>query len=82
MSDIMRVIYDYVQNRCFLHYLDRCAYQAAADLEARNLDALKADLNEKQLGILERYQEAVTEKASIEMEAIFQAAFAVAMELS
>lgn len=82
MSDIMRILYDYVQSRCLYNYLDRSAYQTAADLEKRNQDALKAGLNERQLGILERYQEAMTEKESIEMEAMFQAAFAMGRELS
>ena len=81
MSDIMRILYDYVQSRCLFNYLDRCAHQAAADLEERNLNALEAGLNEKQRGILERYQEAAMEKASVEMEAMFQAAFAMAREL-
>lgn len=81
MTAIMELLYEYTQDYCVEGFLDRRAYGMAQLMEEKNLTALKTGLSSERLSALERYQQAQEDSRSLELEAMFLAAFSVAREL-
>lgn len=82
MTQLMELLYKYTREYGIYKQLNHQEYADAEAMEERNLDSLKESLNVRQLAVLERFQDAAGERQSIELEAMFRAAFALARELS
>lgn len=82
MSDLMLLLYEYAQTHRVAGFIDSRMYGEAERLEERNLAALREALSGEGLAILERYQDACQEHQDMNLEAMFQAGFSIARELS
>ena len=81
MSPLMLTIYEYVSRSrvpCFIDYVE---YEAASDRAERLQEELSHDLSEEARRTLREYQDALAEQSSVQLEAMFQAAFAAAREM-
>lgn len=81
MTDLMELLYEYVQSHRVAGFIDSRAYGEVERLEEKNLTALKKDLTSEGLAALERYQAACLERQNMGLEAMFRAAFSIAQEL-
>lgn len=81
MKEIMEILYKYTCEHGIYKQLNHQEYAEAEAMEERNLESLKESLDARQLAVLERFRDAAGERQSIELEAMFRAAFALAREL-
>lgn len=81
MTSLMQLLMDFTCNERVPRYLDHEAYELSKSLEAKHLAALKEGLSGERMASLERCQEAWEDSRSLELEAMFLAAFSVAREL-
>ena len=81
MTSLMQVLMDFTFTERLPRYLDQDALEASKALEGKHLAALKAGLSGEHTASLERYRQAPEDSRSLELEAMFLAAFSVAREL-
>ncbi|MDE6456357.1 MAG: hypothetical protein K2L38_10745 [Dysosmobacter sp.] len=81
MTDLMKLLLDYTLNQRLPRFLDHDTYSGVQTLEARHLAALKDGLSGERAASLERYREDRETIRSLELEAMFLAAFSIAREL-
>ena len=81
MTSLMQLLMDFTYNERIPRYLDHEAYDTSKTLEAKHLAALKEGLFGEHMVSLERYQQAWEDSRSLELEAMFLAAFSIAREL-
>lgn len=81
MTSLMQLLMDFTYNERIPRYLDHEAYNASKILEDKHLAALKEGLSGEHMASLERYRQAWEDSRSLELEALFLAAFSVAREL-
>lgn len=81
MTSLMQVLMDYTHNERIPRCLDHESYDLSKSLEKKHLAALKEGLSGEHMASLERYQQALEDSRSLELEAMFLAAFSVAREL-
>lgn len=81
MTSLMQVLMDFTFTERLPRYLDQDALEASKALEGKHLAALKAGLSGEHTASLELYQQAQEDSRSLELEAMFLAAFSVAREL-
>ena len=81
MTSLMQLLMDFTCNERIPRYLDHEAYDASKALEGKHLTALKEGLSGDRMASLERYQQAWEDSRSLELEAMFLAAFSIAREL-
>ncbi len=81
MTSLMQVLMDFTFTERLPRYLDQDALEASKALEGKHLAALKACLSGEHTASLELYQQAQEDSRSLELEAMFLAAFSVAREL-
>ena len=81
MTDIMQVLYDYANEERLTAYLPAAEYREVSQLTSRLSQRLREMLPEDNWDTLTKYQDAAAQLHSIELEAMFQAGFALAGEL-
>ena len=81
MTSLMQLLMDYTHNERIPRCLDHESYDLSKSLEEKHLAALKEGLSGEHMASLERYQQALEDSRSLELEAMFLAAFSVAREL-
>ena len=81
MTDIMQVLYEYVEAERLPTYLPPREYREVGQLTARLSQRLRDTLPEDGRDTMTKYEDAAAELHSLELEAMFQAAFALAGEL-
>lgn len=81
MTDFMELLYHYARTNRFPGCLPPCAYKEVTQIEERTLSALREGLSAPHAAALERYQDASEERRTLELEAMFLAAFSMAREL-
>lgn len=81
MTDSLQALYDYTLEHRFSAFLLGDNYRDAGDMFARHLHTLEQVLPQAQKDILEKLCDALEEQRDIELEAMFQAAWAVMREL-
>ena len=81
MTSLMQVLMDFTFTERLPRYLDQDALEASKALEGKHLAALKAGLSGEHTASMERYRQALEDSRSLELEAMFLAAFSVAREL-
>ena len=81
MTNLMQLLMDFTYNERIPRYLDHEAYDLSKSLEEKHLTALKEGLSGEHMASLERYRQAWEDSRSLELEALFLAAFSVAREL-
>lgn len=82
MSPLMQALYEYVSSHYMWSCIDPQEHAYAADCLTRLEDRLKASLQGKDKQAFQSCPGMAMELNSMEFEAMFQAAFAVAKELS
>lgn len=82
MSPLMQTIYEYVSRACERTYIDPEEYAHLTACLAGTEARLRSALREKDQRTFQSYLDMSLELISIEKEAMFQAAFAAAKELS
>ena len=81
MTSLIQLLMDFTCTERLPRCLDHEAYNASKTLEEKHLTALKEGLSGEHMASLERYQQAWGDSRSLELEAMFLAAFSVAREL-
>lgn len=81
MTDSLQALYDYTLEHRFSSFLTDDNYRYAGDLFRKHLCTLEQDLPQDQKDILKKLCDALDEQRDIELEAMFQAAWAVMREL-
>ena len=81
MTDLMQVLYEYAREELLPSYLPSREYREAARLTARLSRRLRDLLADNGWDTARKYEDAAAELHSMELEAMFQAAFALAGEL-
>lgn len=81
MTDLMQVLYEYVEAERLPAYLPPREYQEVRKLTDRLSRQLREMLPEDRWDTLAKYQDAAAELHSMELEAMFQAALSLAGEL-
>ena len=81
MTDIMRVLYEYVETERLPAYLPPREYQEVSQLTDRLSRRLRDLLPNGDWDTVTKYEDAAAELHSMELEAMFRAAFALAGEL-
>ena len=81
MTDIMQVLYEYVEAERVPGYLSPREYREVSQLTARLSQRLRDMLPEDNRDAMTKYEDAAAELHSMELEAMFQAGFALAEEL-
>ena len=81
MTDIMRVLYEYVETELIPGYLPPREYQEVSQLTDRLSRRLRDLLPNDDWDTVTKYEDAAAELHSMELEAMFRAAFALAGEL-
>lgn len=81
MTSLMQLLMDFTSTERIPRYLDQAAYDLSKTLEARHLAALEEGLSGDHMASLEKYRQAREDTRSLELEAMFLAAFSVAREL-
>lgn len=82
MTELMETLYSYTLEYRFPAYLNTDAYRDASLLLPKHLKRLYAELPDGPRQTFDKYRDVEDEHHDIELEAMFQAAFAVALELS
>ena len=81
MTSLMQLLMDFTCTERLPRCLDHEAYNTSKILEDKYLTAFKEGLSGEHMASLERYQQAWEDSRSLELEAMFLAAFSVAREL-
>ena len=81
MTELMQLLMDFTMTHRLPQYMDRAAYDEVKRLEKRHLAVLRDGLSHQQSDALEKYQEDWEESRSLELRAMFLAAFSAAREL-
>ena len=81
MTDLMQVLYEYAEAERLPAYLPPREYQEVSKLTDRLSQRLRELLPEDRWDTLTKYEDAAAELHDMELEAAFQAAFALAREL-
>lgn len=81
MTDIMRVLYEYVETERLPAYLPPREYQEVSQLTDRLSRRLRDLLPNDDWDTVTKYEDAAAELHSMELEAMFRAGFALAGEL-
>ena len=81
MTDIMRVLYEYVETERLPAYLPPREYQEVSQLTDRLSRRLRDLLPNDDWDTVTKYEDTAAELHSMELEAMFRAAFALAGEL-
>ena len=81
MTSLMQLLMDFTCTSRLPHYLDHLAYEQVGIQENKSLSALLDGLSEERAASLKRYQDALEDRRSLELEARFLAAFSIAREL-
>ena len=81
MTDIMRVLYEYVETERLPAYLPPREYQEVSQLTDRLSRQLRDLLPNDDWDTVAKYEDAAAELHSMELEAMFRSAFALAGEL-
>ena len=81
MTDIMQVLYAYVESERIPGYLPPREYQEVSQLTDRLSRRLRDLLPDDDWNTVEKYEDAAAQLHSMELEAAFQAAFSLAREL-
>ena len=81
MTDLMQVLYEYVEAERLPAYLPPREYPEVRTLTDRLSRQLREMLPEDRWDTLAKYQDAAAELHSMELEAMFQAALSLAGEL-
>ena len=81
MTDIMRVLYEYVETERLPAYLPPREYQEVSQLTDRLSRQLRDLLPNDDWDTVTKYEDAAAELHSMELEAMFRAGFALAGEL-
>ena len=81
MTDLMQTIYEYIEEACYREYLPREYYRHHQRVLEAADSALHDTLSEEQWRQLEKYTQTLTIRHAMELEAMFQAAWAAAREL-
>ena len=81
MTDIMQVLYEYAASERVPGYFSPREYHEVSQLTARLSQRLRDLLPDESRNVIRKYEDAAAELHSMEMEAMFQAAFALAGEL-
>lgn len=82
MTDLMETIYNYILEYRLTAYLNTSDYRNTCLLLPKHLETLYKELPDGLRQTFDKYRDAEDEHHNIELEAMFQAAFAVALELS
>ncbi|MDY3985928.1 DUF6809 family protein [Dysosmobacter sp.] len=82
MTDTVRALYDYVLENRFSAFLTDREYHTVDSLVEAHLDALRRELPQDQRERLDKLWDALGDQRGIELEAMFQAAWAAARELA
>lgn len=82
MTALMQAIYKYIEENSFRDYLPREYYWHYQRLLEAADKSLHSSLSDAQWSLFEAYMDAKTACHSMEAEAMFQAAWAVARELA
>lgn len=81
MTSLMQVLMNFTSTERLPRYLEQDAFEVSKTLERKHLAALKEGLSGEHTASLERYRQALEDSRSLELEAMFLAAFSVAREL-
>ena len=81
MKDLMQILYEYAEAELLPAYLPPREYREASQLTVRLSHHLREMLPEDRWDTLTKYEDAAEELHSMELEAVFQAGFALAGEL-
>ncbi|MCI8809395.1 MAG: hypothetical protein HFF84_04570 [Oscillibacter sp.] len=81
MSELMELLYDYAREHGLSRYINQEDYQQLEDLESKSLSSLCRSLSAAQAEALETYQHTSYGQKQLELEAMFQAGFEVALKL-
>ena len=81
MTDIMRVLYEYVETERLPAYLPPREYQEVSQLTDRLSRQLRDLLPNDDWDTVTKYEDAAAELHTMELEVMFRAAFALAGEL-
>ena len=81
MTELMQTLYTYLEEKRLKEYLPSEYYWHYQRLLEADDAALHAALTDEQWDLLERYIGTVTQRHIMELEALFQAAWAAAREL-
>ena len=81
MTDLMQILYEYAEAELLPAYLPPREYREASQLTARLSRRLRDLLPGDSWDTVEKYEDAAADLHSLELEAMFQAAFALAGEL-
>ncbi|MDO4316463.1 MAG: hypothetical protein Q4C45_11870 [Oscillospiraceae bacterium] len=81
MTDSLQALYDYTLEHRFPVFLMDDNYRYAGDIFSKHLHTLEQALPPAQKDILKKLCDALDEQRDIELEAMFQAAWAVMREL-
>ena len=81
MTEPMQILFEYAKEERLPSYLSSPEYREVSHLTARLSRRLRDLLSGDSWDTLEKYEDAAAELHSMEMEAMFQAAFALAGEL-
>nr|WP_326184357.1 hypothetical protein [uncultured Oscillibacter sp.] len=81
MTDLMEYLYDYTLSSRFPCYLHTAAYRDTDLPLTRHLDTLRRELPADLRQTFDKYREADGERHDLELEAMFQATWAVARAL-
>ena len=81
MTDLMQVLYEYAKEELLPSYLPSPEYREVSRLTARLSLRLRDLLPDDDWNTVEKYEDAAAQLHSMELEAMFRAAFALAGEL-
>ena len=82
MPPLMQTICDHLYECCLEHYIDGFERDTRSEELDRLHGALSAALPESRRELLDEYEDALSLRSYMDVEAMFQAAFAAARELS
>ncbi len=82
MSDLMKTLYSHIQNSLLGWACLDPEYQSHFECAERQEEKLRAVLNEDELKLLDAFLDERLGEHSIELEAVFQATFALCRELN
>ncbi|WP_298029149.1 DUF6809 family protein [uncultured Dysosmobacter sp.] len=81
MTELMKTLYNYTLDYRFSAYLNTEAYRYTGLLLPKYLERLRRELPDDLRQTLDKYCDTESERRNLELEAMFQSAFATAAEL-
>lgn len=81
MTELMKLLYNYTMDFGYSARLNTPEYRALEDREDRLARQLRRELPTGAGDTLERYQDAITDRQGLELEAMFLSVFSLAKEL-